>query len=285
MPRIEALERSPLTTLAYSPDSSANRCAGWLWYVFNDFWFYVISCFLVILLTHHHKRYQIIGKIIVVVLIIISPIWKIVIFMTCLKNPAGFCANNYLNDTYFRPWNRTFMYFLGFYFGFKHQAKQENLLNVQENLEETSTRNCKSGCKLFIKYIAWPRTFAILFIVSGYLQLSWDIHQYFYEPIMKIIDPNFFEIKQIFYFVVNFVAQDFLWCSAVVVIVTNIARQHSNQNSSQLRTQNSSNLLNLSYLLNKFLSSQIFTTFSKLSYSIYCAHFLVLTWLYTSVGQ
>ena len=127
---------------------SGGRCLGWMWYLYNDFWFFVVLVFVVALFTKSEMLQKIkatrVGKItkilawtILSFFILFSPIYRTWLNAVCgvyVTNMGIFyqgwitfsynatsevCSNKYWRDDYYNPLPRASAY-ANFWYGLKY---------------------------------------------------------------------------------------------------------------------------------------------------------------------
>jgi len=157
-------------------------------------------------------------------------------------------CNGYGGDLYFKPWARCSVYFMGYAFGAFVVTRQFESAKNQTSKNFGIT--LKSKISIFIYYLAWIAVFILANVIPFCLKDYW-------------VNRNWSRFAQDFF---NGFARE-IWGLMIFLII---------YLSEFIQPQNARTFINFPTW---FLKHNFWSRFSKLNYSAYCGHYIVLCWV------
>lgn len=234
-------------------------CLGWLWYISNEYWFFLVSVLTTGFMFSGPNR-QKYGIGFLGILSVASVTAAIITdFQDVSEFKSVFGAKSrepnhplQLSDTYFRPWFRASVYFIGFIYGWFlvkkfQQVERETENNKLRKPQQTSVE----------RYVEIFENLCLVFLLAALI----------YFPL-----PNYFEA-----FYPSWIGMLYnsgvrpLWGLVLGHLIYNLEM-------SNIKYSHASN----SWLYN-FFANDTWLIFSKLNFSAYLVHYYVIYWVYERI--
>lgn len=248
------------------------KCAGWMWYVIGDFWYYIYAVITACLAMHPQKISKILGSILSVIGFTFPLVYRMTISFLCKYTPTSYsmlkqkdlfveyqgdvdelaavCTNTYAKEMYFRPFVRCGPYFIGFtaayFLYFKVKFESEKFMVAEPKRKVTRTIQSMTGYGMYV--LGWA--FCIVsFYVIAFCRQSWHLNYGSWPSALASI----------------YLAGSSTWWSLCIVILLILCEF--------ITTDKAWNFPKW------LLQHKLFLPLSCLNYAAYAVHYPIINWL------
>lgn len=254
-----------------------DRCAGWMWYVENDIFYYFYAVVASAYIMHSKKGMRIVGLSMILFGIFFPLILRLTMSLLCHFTPTLFgnysqwleymlqkgdtpavCDNSMLTDLYYKPYYRCGPYFIGYFVAYLLHYRLN--FSWSQFLEPTLRQNgiprkqIRSILGKITYYITWL-LFLVSFAFICFIRKTWYLKPNSWSQTASAIYVG---------------ASSSWWALAIcgVIIFSEYLYVKSSWNFPQW-----------------LLQHKLFLPFSTLNYSTYAVHFAVVIWVVTDLPR